>query len=102
MTDADGNLDASSIEVVRLNSDGSETSVSNVNYEGDTVSASLGSLSTGDYEYRLTASDTEGNSETATTSFTVTEASSGSSGGNAAWLLLLAPIAWLVRRKSVT
>ena len=100
--DADGNLDASSIEVVRLNSDGSETSVSNVNYEGDTVSASLGSLSTGDYEYRLTASDTEGNSETATTSFTVTEASSGSSGGNAAWLLLLAPIAWLVRRKSVT
>ena len=102
VTDADGNLDASSIEVVRLNSDGSETSVSNVNYEGDTVSASLGSLSTGDYEYRLTASDTEGNSETATTSFTVTEASSGSSGGNAAWLLLLAPIAWLVRRKSVT
>lgn len=100
--DADGNLDASSIEVVRLNSDGSEISVSNVNYEGDTVSASLGSLSTGDYEYRLTASDTEGNSETATTSFTVTEASSGSSGGNAAWLLLLAPIAWLVRRKSVT
>ena len=56
--DADGNLDASSIEVVRLNSDGSETSVSNVNYEGDTASASLGSLSTGDYEYRLTASDT--------------------------------------------
>ncbi|MBF39296.1 zinc-dependent metalloprotease family protein [Idiomarina sp. UBA4520] len=102
VTDADGNLDASSIEVVRLNSDGSESSVSNVNYEGDTVSASLGSLSTGDYEYRLTASDTEGNSETATTSFTVTEASSGSSGGNAAWLLLLAPIAWLVRRKSVT
>lgn len=102
VTDADGNLDASSIEVVRLNSDGSETSVSNVNYEGDTASASLGSLSTGDYEYRLTASDTEGNSETATTSFTVTEASSGSSGGNAAWLLLLAPIAWLVRRKSVT
>lgn len=98
VTDADGNLDASSIEVVRLNSDGSETSVSNVNYEGDTASASLGSLSTGDYEYRLTASDTEGNSETATTSFTVTEASSGSSGGNAAWLLLLAPIAWLVRR----
>lgn len=102
VTDADGNLDASSIEIVRLNSDGSETSVSNVNYEGDTASASLGSLSTGDYEYRLTASDTEGNSETATTSFTVTEASSGSSGGNAAWLLLLAPIAWLVRRKSVT
>ena len=102
VTDADGNLDASSIEVVRLNSDGSETSVSNVNYEGDTASASLGSLSTGDYEYRLTASDTEGNSETATTSFTVTEASSGSSGGNAAWLLLLVPIAWLVRRKSVT
>ena len=102
VTDADGNLDASSIEVVRLNSDGSETSVSNVNYEGDTASASLGSLSTGDYEYRLTASDTEGNSETATTSFTVTEASSGSSGGNAAWLLLLAPVAWLVRRKSVT
>ncbi|MTJ02252.1 zinc-dependent metalloprotease family protein [Idiomarina piscisalsi] len=102
VTDADGNLDTSSIEVVRLNSDGSETSVSNVNYEGDTATASLGSLSTGEYEYRLTASDTEGNSETATTRFTVTEAASGSSGGNAAWLLLLAPIAWLVRRKRAT
>ena len=99
VTDADGNLDASSIEVVRLNSDGSETRVSNVNYEGDTATASLGSLSTGEYEYRLTASDTEGNSETATARFTVSEApSEGSSGGNAAWLLLLAPIAWLVRR----
>lgn len=98
VTDADGNLDTSSIEVVRLNSDGSETSVSNVNYEGDTATASLGSLSTGEYEYRLTASDTEGNSETATARFTVTEAASGSSGGNAAWLLLLVPVAWLVRR----
>jgi hypothetical protein len=99
VTDADGNLDASSIEVVRLNSDGSETRVSNVNYEGDTATASLGSLSTGEYEYRLTASDTEGNSETATARFTVSEApSEGSSGGNAAWLLLLVPIAWLLRR----
>ena len=103
VTDADGNLDASSIEVVRLNSDGSETRVSNVNYEGDTATASLGSLSTGEYEYRLTASDTEGNSETATTRFTVSEApSEGSSGGNAAWLLLLVPVAWLVRRKRAT
>lgn len=99
VTDADGNLDASSIEVARVNSDGSESTVSNVNYQGDTATASLGSLSTGEYEYRLTASDTEGNSETATTRFTVSEApSEGSSGGNAAWLLLLAPIAWLVRR----
>lgn len=103
VTDADGNLDASSIEVIRLNSDGSETRVSNVNYEGDTATASLGSLSTGEYEYRLTASDTEGNSETATARFTVSEApSEGSSGGNAAWLLLLVPVAWLVRRKRAT
>ncbi|ASG66440.1 peptidase [Idiomarina piscisalsi] len=103
VTDADGNLDAPSIEVARVNSDGSETTVSNVNYEGDTATASLGSLSTGEYEYRLTASDTEGNSETTTTRFTVSEApSEGGSGGNAAWLLLLVPVAWLVRRKRAT
>lgn len=100
--DADGNLNTSSIEIFRVNTDGSETEVSNVSLNGDTVTASLGSLSAGQYEYRLSASDTEGNSETVSTNFAVAEApaESGSSGGHAGWLLLLGLAALGLRRRA--
>ncbi|MCA1766961.1 MAG: GlyGly-CTERM sorting domain-containing protein, partial [Idiomarina sp.] len=100
--DADGNLNASSIEIFRVNNDGSETEVSNVSLSGDTVTASLGSLSAGQYEYRLSASDTEGNSETVSTNFAVAEApaESGSSGGHAGWLVLLGLAALGLRRRA--
>ncbi|RUO71697.1 zinc-dependent metalloprotease family protein [Idiomarina ramblicola] len=100
VTDADGNLDTSSIEIVRLNSDGSETEVSNVSVNGDTVTASVGSLATGQYEYRLSASDTEGNSESTEVSFTVSAApSESSSGGHGGWLVLLGLIALGLRKR---
>lgn len=100
VTDADGNLDTASIEVVQLNSDGSESEVSNVSLNGDTVTASLGSLATGQYQYRLSARDTEGNSENADVSFTVSAApSESSSGGHAGWLVLLGLIALGLRRR---
>jgi outer membrane lipoprotein-sorting protein len=100
VTDADENLDASSIEIVRVNSDGSETEVSNVSLSGDTVTASVGSLSAGQYQYRLSASDTEGNSESDSVNFTVSAApSESSSGGHAGWLVLLGLIALGLRKR---
>jgi hypothetical protein len=100
VTDEDQNLDASSIEIVRVNSDGSETEVSNVSTTGDTVTASVGSLSAGQYQYRLSASDTEGNSETDSVNFTVSAApSESSSGGHAGWLVLLGLIALGLRKR---
>lgn len=100
VTDEDENLDTSSIEIVRVNSDGSETEVSNVSLSGDTVTASVGSLSAGQYQYRLSASDTEGNSESDSVNFTVTAApSESSSGGHAGWLVLLGLIALGLRKR---
>ncbi|MGM0906904.1 MAG: zinc-dependent metalloprotease family protein [Pseudomonadota bacterium] len=99
VTDADDNLETSSIEVVRVNSDGSETEVSNVSITGDTVTASVGSLSAGQYQYRLSASDTEGNSESDSVNFTVSAApSESSSGGHGGWLVLLGLIALGLRK----
>lgn len=100
VTDPDGNLDASSIEIVQVNSDGSETEVSNVSTEGGTVTATLGSLSTGQYEYRLRASDTEGNSDRDSVNFTVSATpSESSSGGHAGWLALLVLLAQGLRKR---
>ncbi|MGM0630125.1 MAG: zinc-dependent metalloprotease family protein [Pseudomonadota bacterium] len=100
VTDADENLDTSSIEIVRVNSNGSETEVSNVSITGDTVTASVGSLSVGQYQYRLSASDTEGNSESDSVNFTVSAApSESSSGGHAGWLVLLGLIALGLRKR---
>lgn len=100
VTDEDENLDTSSIEIVRVNSDGSETEVSNVSLSGDTVTASVGSLSAGQYQYRLSASDTEGNSESDSVNFTVSAApSESSSGGHAGWLVLLGLIALGLRKR---
>ncbi|MGM0429838.1 MAG: zinc-dependent metalloprotease family protein [Pseudomonadota bacterium] len=100
VTDADDNLDTSSIEIVRVNSDGSETEVSNVSKTGDTVTASVGTLSAGQYQYRLSASDTEGNSESDSVNFTVSAAPSESgSGGHAGWLVILGLIALGLRKR---
>jgi len=98
VSDADQNLDASSLQLFRV-LDSGEEEVTEFSFSGGVFSTSLGQLSAGSYQYRLSVSDTEGNTESATTRFTVATADSGSSGGHAGWLVVLGLVAMGLRKR---
>ncbi len=88
VTDADLNLDPDSLRLFRV-MESSEEEVTGFSFNDGAFSASLGQLAAGTYQYRLNVNDTEGNTQSATTRFTVAAADSGSSGGHAGWLVVL-------------
>ncbi|MDV6328445.1 zinc-dependent metalloprotease family protein [Idiomarina sp. Sol25] len=99
VTDADLNLDPGSLRLFRV-MDSGEEEVTGFGFNDGAFSASLGQLSAGTYQYRLSVSDTEGNTQSATARFTVTAADSGSSGGHAGWLVVLGLVALGLRRRT--
>ena len=99
VADADLNLAPGSLRLFRV-MESSEDEVTGFSFNDGAFSASLGQLSAGTYQYRLSVSDTEGNTESATARFTVTAADSGSSGGHAGWLVVLGSVALGLRRRT--
>ncbi|PWW36932.1 reprolysin-like metallo-peptidase family M12B [Idiomarina loihiensis] len=98
VSDADLNLAPASLRLFRVLESGEEE-VTDFSFNDGVFNASLGQLAAGSYQYRLSVSDTEGNTDSATTRFTVAAADSGSSGGHGGWLVVLVALALGLRRR---